>query len=998
MLSPNDKPYDEFASWEEVVRYRSQADMLLQIAIPSDILNVIRTSWGSQLEKAPQSINARVEAGSTLPISGKLHTSITLSGTFEEVNRARGALFTFKLPTWLEQTPQSQAECPSHTLGLWDRVVRESTTNYIKAEVIFPLDRWRTMRGGLDSTWRRKHNVEIELLQQIGIGGSSGGSETQRQPVVLVGTGQDVAGAIASIHAMKGSLKGRPQPNNEREIAQSSESTRPVLDVDLECTTNTSTADGSLETSGRRRRKRSTPVLTPEEKPFDTFLEWQYVARYRSETDAVVQLAIPTSSLRDIVIAEGPRLERLQERFGARVEIGDAALRDGMDITSVTFTGSHRRTQQARDALLMWRGTSSMNRTPKLESDYPSSALPPWEIVVRQSENTFRKIEFVVPFDDWRLIRNKIDINDLAAKRDVRIELSSLDASSGDAGDGPTKGQLISISGPVQNVWLARQGFVSSKGGGRGNSKEAQTSPPSNSVGKSDVDGPYTMILEMPGPISRMIVGKGGSTLKKIQQQHRVGCQILSSPTSTTSKFRLYGSSKVKVRKVKAFMQKIVYETCELDGIPPVKLVELDQGLSNEEHSAPRSGKILNTGKGRTETASAKEDSTDPQSHLLIEQCKTGLRALTHPVVLVTSQTRNNGSSPNPDVALSSCRGVTVSSFTSITLHPKPTISFNIRTPSRTWDAISESGRLLAHVLSASPEGAALAHVFTLPYQRPAEPFFRASRLGSNVRPGHRSGSLQLYGPSVELEGAVVCIFAARVDPSKTVTVGDHKIVVAEVEQVRFRGRGSPGFNRDAAEHASGLSYAQRGYRGIGEQIEPTAIPEDSQESPTPLACENEDGHASDADESHALALDEDDEDGMGASIVESELPVQENPGGQAPEQTDIDYFEHIQEEDDDANADTDSVGPPASSDTVSGANVADEADLDLNLAPVEDGPSSPLVNSNSPLIEDSAVVLDESAGETRPSETGTSQSEETDDGEKDGSRKRPVLNNSSIS
>ncbi|PYH84500.1 hypothetical protein BO82DRAFT_352056, partial [Aspergillus uvarum CBS 121591] len=56
---------------------------------------------------------------------------------------------------------------------------------------------------------------------------------------------------------------------------------------------------------------------------------------------------------------------------------------------------------------------------------------------------------------------------------------------------------------------------------------------------------------------------------------------------------------------------------------------------------------------------------------------------------------------------------MTVSSFNTVTLHPTPIISFNVRRPSETLTALQSSGRFLVHLLAPHARTAALARDFS---------------------------------------------------------------------------------------------------------------------------------------------------------------------------------------------------------------------------------------------------------------------------------------------
>lgn len=134
------------------------------------------------------------------------------------------------------------------------------------------------------------------------------------------------------------------------------------------------------------------------------------------------------------------------------------------------------------------------------------------------------------------------------------------------------------------------------------------------------------------------------------------------------------------------------------------------------------------------------------------------------------------------------------------------------------------------HILTARPQGAALAHAFTQPYDEPSEPFHRLQQLGVVVSVSRPDGAETV--PTLEWDGALIARFEATVLESKCINVGDHIIVVAEVYDVFFppAAEGSEEVDTEI-DSVEGLSYAMRGYRGVGPNIDPDALP-DSRSTP----------------------------------------------------------------------------------------------------------------------------------------------------------------------
>ena len=83
------------------------------------------------------------------------------------------------------------------------------------------------------------------------------------------------------------------------------------------------------------------------------------------------------------------------------------------------------------------------------------------------------------------------------------------------------------------------------------------------------------------------------------------------------------------------------------------------------------------------------------------------MRQVPYPVAIITA---TDPSGP-PDTT--SFRGMTVSSFNTVTLTPHPVISFNVRRPSETLNALLASGRFLVHLLASGPATANLATDFS---------------------------------------------------------------------------------------------------------------------------------------------------------------------------------------------------------------------------------------------------------------------------------------------
>ncbi|ROW15357.1 hypothetical protein VPNG_02373 [Cytospora leucostoma] len=233
------------------------------------------------------------------------------------------------------------------------------------------------------------------------------------------------------------------------------------------------------------------------------------------------------------------------------------------------------------------------------------------------------------------------------------------------------------------------------------------------------------------------------------------------------------------------------------------------------------------------------------------EQLRTVMRLLPHSVVVCTSAsttittsttpTTSSDSDPESSPGSSSSastsatavvpRGMTMSSFTSLTLHPAPLVTFNIATPSRTLDAVSQARRFNVHVLSGDVAGGRVAEwfrrgnaeglgVFDKDRMRegcgceviPADADVSGAGLTSVASPSPSPSPPLLRGPGVLY--ALRCRLLDDEPARGLVRVRDHVLVLAEVVDI-VEGEGREG------EEPFGLAYADRRYRQLGRTMIP---------------------------------------------------------------------------------------------------------------------------------------------------------------------------------
>jgi flavin reductase (DIM6/NTAB) family NADH-FMN oxidoreductase RutF len=147
-------------------------------------------------------------------------------------------------------------------------------------------------------------------------------------------------------------------------------------------------------------------------------------------------------------------------------------------------------------------------------------------------------------------------------------------------------------------------------------------------------------------------------------------------------------------------------------------------------------------------------------------------------------------------------RGLTVSSFTTICLTPSPFICFSTRKTSRAADLIAERGHFIVHLLPCTPESAKLAEAFSKSDL--------ASHSNENFQDPFELGRWSWNDRwKLPVLSSVLGALHCRVE--KFVNVGDHRLCIAEVEDIF----------EDESTDGTALSYCGRKYRREGEPILP---------------------------------------------------------------------------------------------------------------------------------------------------------------------------------
>ncbi|KAL4961494.1 flavin reductase family protein [Aspergillus stella-maris] len=214
------------------------------------------------------------------------------------------------------------------------------------------------------------------------------------------------------------------------------------------------------------------------------------------------------------------------------------------------------------------------------------------------------------------------------------------------------------------------------------------------------------------------------------------------------------------------------------------------------------------------------------------------MRRVPYPVAIITST--DPTLSPTQSSSQTRYRGMTVSSFNTVTLTPEPVISFNVRRPSETLHALLSSGRFLVHLLATDKRAADLARDFAMGNHRIADGDgsgmsgfefvgirpFEEGAVGDTPGPGEgkteplplpmlRSKNSISDAEQEAETGFFPFIFECRLLPDSIAEVHDHTIVVGGIVRAITSGdAGSEISSKDLC-----LTYANTKFFEIGDEV-----------------------------------------------------------------------------------------------------------------------------------------------------------------------------------
>ncbi|KAK2768560.1 hypothetical protein FQN54_000416 [Arachnomyces sp. PD_36] len=237
---------------------------------------------------------------------------------------------------------------------------------------------------------------------------------------------------------------------------------------------------------------------------------------------------------------------------------------------------------------------------------------------------------------------------------------------------------------------------------------------------------------------------------------------------------------------------------------------------SRSRHNQPTPQTTIKRIQTRTLTSS-----TSPST--LPSQIRTLMRLVPHPVSIITS-TSTSTTSPSS----SPYRGMTVSSFNTVTLSPIPIVSFNVKTPSETLNAIHSSGRFAVHLLAPKEGTAGLARLFSGGSEGLVDVGEKEGEGGFEFCPAPEGETETGEPPILKLKGSGSEVSDMEVDfpfilqceyLPQSVSVGDHMVVLGKVVRVHTH----PGLLESGGSEKKKelcLTYADTKFWKMGEEVD----------------------------------------------------------------------------------------------------------------------------------------------------------------------------------
>ncbi|KAI5277055.1 hypothetical protein E4T47_00122 [Aureobasidium subglaciale] len=291
---------------------------------------------------------------------------------------------------------------------------------------------------------------------------------------------------------------------------------------------------------------------------------------------------------------------------------------------------------------------------------------------------------------------------------------------------------------------------------------------------------PLELSLELPAETANLLKEEGDELLLRIQTTFDVGLTFdLPSQKSPDPGMHLLTvtGKRVNVEAARYFIRTINTAPEEQAGELTKRSSIEDSKLSSTNLKQPQESVQLGLGE-------------------LKSAYRTAMRGVPSSVVILTTKEKDDD--------FTHLRGMTCSSFTSVTLDPEPIVSFSIRRPSSTLDCIINGQPFIVNIPRSSAIGAQIADLFAKPHVRPHQPFATLQQLGLGSTP--YLSTLAPYIRSRHIKTHLKCQPMAE----KSLEIGDHTVIFARVIEVNSDKRLDFKMNEPIL-----LAYAQGQYREI---------------------------------------------------------------------------------------------------------------------------------------------------------------------------------------
>ena len=164
----------------------------------------------------------------------------------------------------------------------------------------------------------------------------------------------------------------------------------------------------------------------------------------------------------------------------------------------------------------------------------------------------------------------------------------------------------------------------------------------------------------------------------------------------------------------------------------------------------------------------------------MCEQVRVVMRKVPHPVMVILARDKD-------DLSI----GLLVSSFNTVTLYPDPVVSFNIKLPSSTFDAIKASGAF---------------KVFPITSVETAQAFMRGQWANNRRRKANLVNATRDEDLISNAPFEMSCEWLEQ----KSIAIGDHVVMLGRVLDVEDSGM---------SRKSSQLIYSEGRYRNAGEPL-----------------------------------------------------------------------------------------------------------------------------------------------------------------------------------